>query len=170
MPNERYPGEQQGLRLFLEALLPVVDELDEAGLLHHAVRRALRSGDLDRLRHARQIFNHLPRAQRQALSAAMLQERRPALAPQADAGEPALPAAPMITFEAAEDGGGVTLGLRQEAEPSAAVRVSIHPGTLPSAAAERLRRIAAIIEADRRLLSARYWHGRDARSEQRDVR
>ena len=32
--------------------------------------------------------------------------------------------------------------------------------TLPSTAADDLRRIAGLIESDRRLLSARYWQGR----------
>ena len=38
----------------------------------------------------------------------------------------------------------------------------VSPGTLPSAAASDLRRIAGLIERDRRLLSGRYWLAREA--------
>ena len=37
----------------------------------------------------------------------------------------------------------------------------VSPGTLPSTAADDLRRIAGLIERDRRLLSERYWQRRD---------
>src|SRR5215213_9734346 len=82
MARERYPGERRGLSLFLEDLRPAAARLCGAdSILVHAIRRALRSGDLDHLRHARTIFNHLPRDQRRQLSAACVargQERRPA--------------------------------------------------------------------------------------------
>jgi hypothetical protein len=73
MARERYPGERRGLSLFLEDLLP--EALQACGchsILPHAIRRALRTGDLDHLRHARTIFNHLPREQRRRLSAACI--------------------------------------------------------------------------------------------------
>ncbi len=71
MARERYPGERRGLSLFLEDLRPAAARLcGPDSLLLHAIRRALRSCDLDHLRHARTIFNHLPREQRHELSAA----------------------------------------------------------------------------------------------------
>ena len=73
MSKERYPGERRGLSIFLEELHPVVVErLGPDHLLHHAIRRAVRSADLDHLRHARTLFNHLPREQRRELSGAMV--------------------------------------------------------------------------------------------------
>lgn len=86
MEDERYPGESTGLRLFLEELSPVVaSELGPDSLLHHAVRRALASHRLAHLRHARRLFNHLPRPVKQRLSMALLaraEDRRTApLAP-----------------------------------------------------------------------------------------
>jgi hypothetical protein len=50
--------------------------------------------------------------------------------------------------------------------------VTIGAGTLPSVAIDALRRIAATLEADRRLLSSRFWlsEASPARDEQRDVR
>lgn len=73
MEEERYPGESTGLRLFLEDLSPVVaDELGPDSLLHHAIRRALSTHRLAHLRHARQLFNQLPRPVRQRLSTALL--------------------------------------------------------------------------------------------------
>lgn len=188
MPNERYPGERRGLRLFLAELLPAVERDDATAdggadsILRHAVRRAVASGDLLHLRHARQVFNHLPRERRQSLSAAMLGlERRPAAAsvraPAAAPGESPAPSdvrepAPVICLEALKAdegrpgepaGPAVRVGLRHDpGPPPAPVRVLVRPGTLPSEAADALRRVAAMIEADRRLLSARFWEGRPA--------
>ena len=79
MPDERYPGERRRLRLFLEELLPAVERTTEAhaapSLLRQAIVRALRTGELLHLRHARQLFNHLPREHRQALSVSMLRPK-----------------------------------------------------------------------------------------------
>jgi hypothetical protein len=50
------------------------------------------------------------------------------------------------------------------------LRVTIEPGTLPSVAADGLRRIATMIETDRRLLSPRFWDQDPASDEQRDAR
>jgi hypothetical protein len=76
MARERYPGERRGLSLFLQDLLPEALRVGGGGgcdsILLHAIRRALRSGDLGHLRHARTIFNHLPREQRRQLSAACI--------------------------------------------------------------------------------------------------
>jgi hypothetical protein len=188
MPDERYPGERRGLRLFLEELLPAVERAaagDEAppSLLRQAIVRALRTGELLHLRHARQLFNHLPREHRQALSVSMLRPKvrpvptRDELLDELSRREPAA----MVCLEtrpssAAVDGTPpVRVELRHELEasPVAPVRVAIEPGTLPSVAADALRRMAAMLEADRRLLSARFWE-REAEAgggaEQRDAR
>jgi len=190
MPDERYPGERRGLRLFLEELLPAVERTArEAGpsLLRQAIVRALRTGDLLHLRHARQLFNHLPRDRRQALSTAMLRPKAPRPVPTRDQlldelsrREPR----PVVCFEAKLPSAAATEGsppvrveLRHEllgASPEP-VRVSIEPGTLPSVAADALRRMATMLEADRRLLSARFWEqeataGGVAGDEQRDAR
>jgi hypothetical protein len=162
--EERYPGERRGLGLFLEELLPVVEGRgDGLSLLRHAIRRALETGELARLRHARQIFNFLPRAERQSLSSALLGARARPPAPAAPPGRPeeaATAATPAVCFELARESDArrpLTVGLREEPTAPAPVRVTVAPGTLPSVAADTLRRIAATIEADRRLLSARFW-------------
>ena len=73
MTQERYPGEQHGLGLFLEELQPVVArELGQDSLLHHAIRRALATGRLTHLRHARGVFNSLPRDLRQTLQSGIV--------------------------------------------------------------------------------------------------
>jgi hypothetical protein len=166
MAEERYPGERRGLGLFLEELLPIVERRgDGLALLRHAIRRALETGELARLRHARQIFNFLPRAERQSLSSALLGARARPTAP-APAGSAAklegtaATVLPAVCFELVRESDArrpLTVGLREEPTAPAPVRVTIAPGTLPSVAADTLRRVAAMIEADRRLLSARFW-------------
>jgi hypothetical protein len=168
MARERYPGERRGLSLFLEDLRPVAAErCGRDSLLVHAIRRALRSGDLHHLRHARTLFNHLPRDQRRELSCACV----------AHTGEPEPPPpahellercsrrapASFASFESGGDGDASrapAVSLAHELLPASTVRVMVAPGTLPSAAAGDLRRIAGLIERDRRLLSDRYWRGR----------
>lgn len=165
MLRERYPGEQRGLTLFLEELLPVVaTELGTGHLLHHAIRRALRLGTLQSLRHARQLFNNLPREQKQHLSQGLVgpSERAPSTSDLLEAYATRAPE-PYVCFDA-------TLGsaealppvvrLRHELVDSADVRVMVRPGTLPGEAAEQLRSILATIERDRRLLSQRFWDDR----------
>ena len=76
--SERYPGERQGLTLFLEELQPVVlQQLGRDSLLHHAIRKALRTGRLEALRHARALFNSLPRDDRQSLQAGIVATQEP---------------------------------------------------------------------------------------------
>jgi hypothetical protein len=76
MEEERYPGESTGLRLFLESLSPIVaSELGPDSLLHHAIRRALVTHRLAHLRHARRLFNALPRPLKLRLSTALLDRR-----------------------------------------------------------------------------------------------
>ncbi|SNB62076.1 hypothetical protein SAMN07250955_10329 [Arboricoccus pini] len=75
--DERYWGEQTCLRSFLTDLLPVVESrLGPSALLYHAVKRGLRRGDLEAMRTARRMFNHLSRPQRQALSAGIVDRSR----------------------------------------------------------------------------------------------
>lgn len=167
MAKERYPGERRGLSLFLEDLRPCAAGICGAdSLLVHAIRRALHTGDLDHLRHARTLFNRLPREQRQALSAACVApaaEPRPAaheLMERYSSREPA----PFVSFERRGEPGAAArteISLTHELLPASAVRVMVSPGTLPSAAASDLRRIAGLIERDRRLLSDRYWLARE---------
>lgn len=171
MRRERYPGEQRGLGSFVSELLPLVErELGPDSLLLHAVRRALCTGDLADLRRARQMFNLLPRERKRALSAGIVarsRSRSTAARPQPDRGsllesysrrEPAS----FVCFEARESIGRPTppaVGIRHELLDDASLRVLVRPGTLPSAVADRLRRIADLIEKDRRLLSERFWRG-----------
>jgi hypothetical protein len=54
---------------------------------------------------------------------------------------------------------GLSVELDHELCDDVPVRVLVSPGTLPGSAAEALRQIAAWIERDRRLLSARHWQG-----------
>jgi len=171
-PRERYPGERQGLGLFLEELQPVVAALlGTDSLLHHSIRKALGSGRLSALRHARGLFNSLPRDERQALQAGILAhheptakatsapdglgERRPRAVVRIDCGRAdsgptergpwgSRPAAPRIA-------------LGHEILDDVALSVLVRPGSLPSGVAARLREIADLLERDRRLLSARYW-------------
>jgi hypothetical protein len=165
MDEERYPGEARGLRLFLEELLPVVQAVGEPlQLLERVIRRAVAGNRLHHLRHARHLFNHLPRAERQALSSAMLQPHAAALTQREDLLDAMSRREPAVTvcFELAREVDAkrpLRVELRHELGEPLPVRVSIQPGTLPSVAANALRRVAAMIEADRRLLSSRYWQG-----------
>ena len=166
MISERYPGERRGLSLFLEDLRPAAVRLcGRDSLLVHAIRRALRTGDLAHLRHARTLFNHLPREQRHDLSAACVahpEERRPPaheLLERYSHREPT----PFVSFERRrerEPEPTTEVSLTHELLPASAVRVMVSPGVLPSTAADDLRRIAGLIEQDRRLLSDRFWLAR----------
>lgn len=160
MQRERYPGEAAGLRNFLAGLLPVVEnQLGTNSLLVHAVRRALKSGSLADLRRARQMFNLLPRERKRAISSALVAAGR-----EPGSGDPAVGRGPWIAFD-----GGTPSAVRSTPNvrfdepglgPEHGLRVLIRPGTLPSVAAGTLRRIAHLIEGDRRLLSERFWFGR----------
>jgi hypothetical protein len=176
MAAERYPGEGRGLRLFLEELLPVVARGGQHAMLLHATRRALNSGELAHLRHARQLFNHLPRPQRQALSTALLGLRGPEQpAPEGPPAPERAQTVLAVRFETprqADPQRPLRVELCHEDATAAPVAVTIEAGTLPSVAIDALRRIAAMLEADRRLLSSRFWlsEGNPARDGQRDVR
>ena len=172
MIQERYEGEKRGLGLFLEELAPVVDrELGRTSMLHHAIRRALVGHELKLLRHARDLFNALPRSDRQALSAGIVSEPEPG----GDADQETSDRVPVrravraplrICFSASEDRAAtseISVELRGDDEfgngsrTDSSVGVLVRPNTLPSSAARALREIADMIEADRRLLSERYW-------------
>lgn len=170
MARERYPGEQRGLTLFLGELQPVVElVLGRDHLLWHAIRRALQKCTLERLRHARQVFNNQPRPVKQALSLGMIEEERPELPSRDDLldGYAAREPEEFVSFDLASTGEGdePMVRLRHELVEIPAVRVMIRPGTLPSTAAARLRAVADLIERDRRLLSQRFWASRDLRVE-----
>jgi hypothetical protein len=160
--SERYPGERQGLGLFLEELQPVVAlQLGRGSLLHHAIKKALKTGRLDALRHARALFNSLPRDDRQTLQAGIVASPEPAPKRQRlldDYGK--RQPQPFVTIDC-EAGPGADptphIALRHELLDDVALRVLIRPGSLPSGIAGRLRELADLIDHDRRLLSARYW-------------
>lgn len=166
MARERYPGERRGLGSFLEDLQPAVAQaLGPDTLLHHAIRRALRSGDLEHLRHARTLFNNLPREQRRVLSATIVARSGTAGPPKDEILEryARRPTASFVTFELVPGSGhkdDTSIELSHELLPPSAVRVMVSPGTLPQTAADGLRRIAGMIEQDRRLLSERHWQDR----------
>ena len=172
MIQERYEGEKRGLGLFLEELAPVVDrELGRTSMLYHAIRRALAGHELKLLRHARDLFNALPRSDRQALSAGIVSEPEPGGDVDHEASERvpvrrAVRAPLRICFSAPEDRADeaeISVELRGDdvfdsgARTDSSVGVLVRPNTLPSCAAKTLRDIADLIEADRRLLSERHW-------------
>jgi hypothetical protein len=162
MEAERYAGERRALRHFLGDLRPLVlAELGRDSLLYHRIDRALRRADLRSLRDARRSFHHQPRAVKRRLLQGLLD---PSAAAEArDGGGPLPPTC--IRFEAAAEqrtaGGGEGVTASPSYAPLAGgglpVQVSIRPGTLPRAAAAALRAVADRIEAERRLLSPRYW-------------
>lgn len=172
MARERYPGEQRGLTLFLADLLPAVqDECGTDSLLFHAIRRGLRSGDLDHLRHARKLFNHLPRDVRRALSATIVVRSRrttQTVPREHDEACAARTPVPSASFEPSAKDAEAVVQFTHEPLPPHRVRVTVTPGLLPHTAAESLRRIADMIEQDRRLLSKRYWQDRAGKAADHD--
>ena len=173
MQRERYPGEQRGLTLFLAELEPVVElVLGRDHLLGHAVRRGLRNGGLDALRHARQVFNNQPREIKQLLSLGMVEEGRPDKPSRDDLLDTYAAREPeeFVSFDLASTGEAdePTVRLRHELVDLGAVRVMVRPGTLPSSAAAKLRAVADLIERDRRLLSQRFWADRHLHVEPAD--
>jgi len=171
-PRERYPGERQGLGLFLEELQPVVAALlGTESLLHHAIKKALASGRLSALRHARGLFNSLPREERQALQAGILAHHEPAAkATSAPGGLGERRPRAVVRIDCGHADGSQPesgpwgsrpapprIALGHELLDDVALSVLVRPGSLPSSVAARLREIADLLERDRRLLSARYW-------------
>jgi hypothetical protein len=165
MDGERYVGERRALRHFLQELSPlVVAALGADSVLRYRIERALQSGDLAALRKAREIFHNQPEGLKRRLMRGIFEapDQRPTksgLLKRYDMREPE----PFVRFDAYPAASSEEIGLSVELDHELAedvpVRVLISPGTLPGSAADALRQIAAWIERDRRLLSARHWHG-----------
>jgi len=163
MDGERYVGERRALRHFLQELRPlVIAAMGEDSLLRVRIDRGLNSGDLDALRRAREMFHNQPEELKRRLMRGIFEapDARPTkghLLERYTEREPE----PFVRFDAypaanSEDV-GLSVDLDHELTDDVPLRVLISPGTLPSSAAEALRQIAAWIERDRRLLSARHW-------------
>ncbi|MEZ5932340.1 MAG: hypothetical protein R3F54_10365 [Alphaproteobacteria bacterium] len=179
MSSERYVGERQALWHFLSELRPlVVAALGEDCLLRHHIDRALKTGDLERLRQARRIFHHHPDALKRKLMRGIFEgaapgaELPPSLpgdAPKPMAEDATAPrtSAPVIRFDAIpaarEEDAALAAELVSGESGAAPVRVLVTPGTLPRSAAEALRQIADWIENDRRILSSQHWAEQDGR-------
>jgi hypothetical protein len=165
MDGERYVGERRALRHFLEELRPlVIAALGDDAVLRYRIDRGLNSGDLAALRKAREMFHNQPenlkrRLMRGIFEAPAARPSKSHLLERYTEREPE----PFVRFDAypaanSEDG-GLSVELDHELSDDVPVRVLVSPGTLPSSAAGALRQIAAWIERDRRLLSARHWQG-----------
>ncbi len=173
MSSERYVGERRALWHFLSELRPlVVAELGDDTLLRHRIDRALKTGDLEMLRHARRMFHNHPDALKRRLMRGLFEgaaagEELPAALP--DASVPAVDrrdgrpgeAGQVVRFDAfpaaAREDVALAVELDTGRRGAAPVQVMIEPGTLPRSAAEALRQIADWIEHDRRMLSSRHW-------------
>jgi hypothetical protein len=163
MEAERYVGERRALRHFLQELRPlVIAVLGEDAVLRYRIDRGLQSGDLAALRHAREIFHNQPeelkrRLMRGIFEAPAARPSKSHLLERYTEREPE----PFVRFEAYPAANSADVGLSVDLDhelcDDVPVRVLVSPGTLPGSAAEALRQIAAWIERDRRLLSARHW-------------
>jgi hypothetical protein len=169
MAGERYVGERRALRHFLEELRPLVAAaLGRDSVLRYRIDRALQSGDLGALRHAREIFHNQPDELKRSLMRGIFEGP---VAPATDRlresyglSEPE----PFVRFDAypaanAEDL-GLSVALDHEPGEEVPLRVMVSPGTLPGSAAGALREIANWIERDRRLLSSRHWRNASGES------
>lgn len=160
--EERYPGEHDALSQFLGSLEPYVDDVvGRDNLLAHAVHRAVISRKLAHLRHARDLFNAQPRGTRDALSDHCIETNDGKLSDLIVDDDDVLETT-IIRFESSAEEAGIQIrrhfGEMRNGEPLPAdIAVDIQPGTLPSYAADRLRVIAGNIEANKQLLSDRYW-------------
>jgi hypothetical protein len=164
MAGERYVGERRALRHFLEELRPlVVAALGSDSVLSYRIDRALQNGDLDTLRHAREIFHNHPDELKRSLMRGIFEgpvapakerllERYALQEPEPFVRFDAYPAADIKNL-------GLSVALDHELGEDVPLRVMVSPGTLPSSAASALREIARWIERDRRLLSSRHWRG-----------
>jgi hypothetical protein len=165
MDGERYVGERRALRHFLQELQPlVVAALGRDAVLRYRIDRALQSGDLAALRKAREIFHNQPedlkrRLMRGIFAAPTTRPTKSHLLERYTQREPE----PFVRFDAypaaTTEDIGLSVELDHELCDDVPVRVLVSPGTLPGSAAQALRQIAAWIERDRRLLSARHWQG-----------
>ena len=179
MEGERYVGERRALRHFLQELRPLaMAALGEDAVLCYRIDRALRSGDLTALRKAREIFHNQPEDLKRRLMRGIFEApaARPSKTHLLDRYTERAPE-PFVRFDAypaaTTDDIGLSVELDHELADDVPVRVLISPGTLPNSAAQALRQIAAWIERDRRLLSARHWRsvppGPAASDEERGV-
>lgn len=161
LEDERYEGERRGLSHFLEEIHPLAEDyLGASHLLVHAIRRALKSDELSHLRHARELFNRLPRPVRQDMSQGIVAYPGPEPAPSEimhryQKNQPE--AFVSISSSADPERDPWRIELAHEMIDAPALRVLIRPGTLPSTAARSLRDIADRLEKDKRLLSKRHW-------------
>lgn len=179
MSSERYVGERRALWHFLSELQPlVVEALGEDALLRHRIDRALKTGDLDMLRHARRIFHNHPDGLKRQLMRGIFEGTTaggelPATLPDeavplSTGGESRTPDAPrMVRFDAFPAASEKEVALSVELDTgkggAAPVQVMIKPGTLPRSAVETLRQVADWIEHDRRMLSSQHWALKDSR-------
>lgn len=185
MSSERYVGERRALWHFLSELRPlVVAALGEDCLLRHHIDKALKTGDLEKLRQARRIFHNHPEPLKRQLMRGIFEGAAPGedlptplpeegASPAAEtAAEPVRKAVHAIRFDAVPAARDEDIALAVEldtSEPAAApVRVMITPGTLPRGAAEALRQVADWIESDRRILSSQHWALQEHRLEPAD--
>lgn len=184
MSSERYVGERRALWHFLSELQPlVVTALGEDSLLRHRIDRALKTGDLQMLRHARRIFHNHPDALKRRLMRGIFETtpiggELPALSPDEplpssiSRAEPAQKTGSVVRFDAFPVAHGQDVAMSVEVDVgksgAAPVQVAIEPGTLPRSAAEALRQIADWIETDRRMLSSQHWALEDDRHRQAD--
>ena len=162
---ERYPGEHDSLSRFLIGLEPAIAEVvGDHHLLLHAVKRALRRRKLVHLRHARDIFNALPKRIRDELSSQLIEssDHLDELIDHEDEED----TTSIIRFETSQESPSVQVTRQRSPHvpgdplPSD-IAVDIQSGTLPSIAAAKLRLIACRIETDKTVLSSRRWQGRD---------
>ena len=163
MDAERYVGERRALCHFLQELRPlVIAVLGKDAVLRYRIDRGLQSGDLTALRKAREVFHNQPedlkrRLMRGIFEAPAARPSKSNLLERYTEREPE----PFVRFDAypaaASEDIGLSVELDHELCDDVPVRVLISPGTLPGSAAQALRQIAAWIERDRRLLSARHW-------------
>lgn len=162
--EERYEGERRGLRSFLGDIGPAVElRLGHRSMLAHAISRALRSDALAHYRHAREIFNRLPRNERLALSKAMMVTPTEGVPQGKDAHNTMA-----LCIESAhptDAGEAWRVELRDGGIDLATVQVRVRLGTLPSTAARSLREIADLIEENRSILSNRQRRLRGADDE-----
>ena len=142
----------------------MVAALGEDAVLRYRIDRALQSGDLGALRTAREIFHNQPedlkrRLMRGIFSTPAARPSKSHLLERYTQREPE----PFVRFDAypaaTSEDIGLSVELDHELCDNVPVRVLVSPGTLPGSAAQALRQIAAWIERDRRLLSARHWQG-----------
>ncbi|MDH3662693.1 MAG: hypothetical protein OEU92_22130 [Alphaproteobacteria bacterium] len=184
MSSERYVGERRALWHFLSELRPlIVETLGEDALLRHRIDRALKTGDLDMLRHARRIFHNHPDGLKRQLMRGIFEGTaaggelpatlpdEPLPQPTGDGGR-ASPGSRVVRFDAfpaaSEKDVALSVELDNGKRDAAPVQVMIKPGTLPRSAAEALRQVADWIEHDRRMLSTQHWALEKNRSDPAD--